>query len=114
MSLMLNPEFALDMVYIKYTNLRLPVAIPLIELFPAVLSKEDFANGKIVLISNKKESDTAPEERTNFETKEAFTALLDQLLRDPKVEFGVVQDFVIQPERNEMTVEVKEFLDKYK
>jgi hypothetical protein len=110
-----DEEFKLDTLFLKVSKVANPIKMPLCELaIKGKLSKEKLVEGQLV-ISVPKEDSEETEDLAFSHAK--FKTFLNQWLTKNVGEFGkcygMVDDFVIQPEGENLLAGVYAFLEKY-
>lgn len=120
-------EYCLDYVWIKFANLKFPTPIPWIEVAAGVYVAEESTPDEIVILTKK----IVPADQENVVSQETaddspskthlkkpdLIAYLASKLRSPGdatiVDYGSIEDIIMQPAGKEMTREVYQFLLKY-
>ena len=120
-------EYCLDYVWIKFANLKLPILIPWIEVAAGVYVAEESTPDEVVILTKKivpadqehvVSQETADDSPSKTHLKKPdLIAYLETKLRSPGdatvIDYGTIEDIIMQPAGKEMTREVYQFLLKY-
>lgn len=126
---LLNPlEYPLDYLIVKFANLKNPTLLPWIEVGAGAFVYEESVEDQLVFLTKPRQqadtekgvvtaasADEAPT-KTHLKKKDLIQ-YLETKLREPLnsevIDYGPIEDVIIQPAGKDMTKEVYQFLAKY-